>query len=103
MTGYRNVIFNEDCATGLDRIPNGSVDLVMMDPPYELDTNGGGCFGNGHREYHESLTSISKGITNDLLDKIVSKMDRINMYIWCNKAQILQYLNYFNNVQRGGE
>ena len=39
---YLNTIFNEDCRTGLDRIPDGSVDLLMMDPPYELGTRGGG-------------------------------------------------------------
>ena len=37
-----SAIWNEDCAKGLDRIPDGSVDLVMMDPPYLLNTEGGG-------------------------------------------------------------
>lgn len=35
-------IWNEDCNTGLDRIPDGSVDLVMMDPPYMIHADGGG-------------------------------------------------------------
>lgn len=35
-------IWNEDCNTGLDRIPDGSVDLVMMDLPYLMETGGGG-------------------------------------------------------------
>jgi len=29
-----DTIYNEDCLTGMGRIPDGSVDLVVMDPPY---------------------------------------------------------------------
>ena len=29
-----NVIYKEDCLTGLGRIPDGIVDLVFTDPPY---------------------------------------------------------------------
>lgn len=42
-------IWNEDCNTGLDRIPDGSVDLVMMDPPYLIHSDGGGLWsGQAH-------------------------------------------------------
>lgn len=37
MTDVFNAIYNEDCMLGLNRIPNGSVDLVVMDPPYETE------------------------------------------------------------------
>ena len=30
-----NTIYNEDCLEGLKRIPDGSVDLIVTDPPYE--------------------------------------------------------------------
>ena len=29
-----NRIYNEDCLEGMKRIPSGSVDLVLTDPPY---------------------------------------------------------------------
>ena len=35
-------IYNEDCNVGLDRIPDGSIDLVMMDPPYDIQPHHGG-------------------------------------------------------------
>lgn len=101
MTDYRNHIFNEDCMVGLDRIPDGSVDLVLMDPPYEQGTIGGGCFGSDKKQYFSEIKGISEGIQDELLDKIVSKLKAVNLYVWCNKAQIHQYLNYFAN--RGGE
>ncbi len=31
-----NRIYNEDCLEGMKRIPDGSVDLVLTDPPYKL-------------------------------------------------------------------
>lgn len=33
---WRNRIFCEDVITGIDRIPDGSVDLIIADPPYGL-------------------------------------------------------------------
>ena len=29
-----NKIYNEDCLKGAERIPSGSVDLILTDPPY---------------------------------------------------------------------
>lgn len=29
-----NVIYNEDCTQGMHRIPNGSIDCILTDPPY---------------------------------------------------------------------
>ena len=33
---YLNAIFNEDALHGLQRIPDGSIDLIIADPPYSL-------------------------------------------------------------------
>ena len=89
------IIYNEDCRIGLDRIEDGSVDLVIMDPPYKLQNHGGGSFGPSNRPYHHELEPMSDGIDDALLDMIASKLKAVNMYVWCNKAQILQYLSYF--------
>ncbi len=31
-----NKIYNEDCIKGMQRIPSGSVDAVISDPPYGI-------------------------------------------------------------------
>lgn len=36
MSEYLNQIFCEDALTGLHRVPDGSVDLILTDPPYNL-------------------------------------------------------------------
>ena len=64
-----------------------------MDPPYELQNTGRGAFGR--RGYFTELEPISHGIDSELLDMIVSKMRRVNAYIFCNKSQLSKYLNYF--------
>ena len=41
-----DVIYNEDCLEGMKRIPDKSVDLVVIDPPYQIVAGGsGGVFG----------------------------------------------------------
>ena len=92
-----DTISNTDCIEGMKDIPDGTVDLVIMDPPYSLETNGGGAFGNSNREYHDELTPLSKGISVEALDMICSKMKAINLYSWCNKEQLRMYLDYFDD------
>jgi site-specific DNA-methyltransferase (adenine-specific) len=36
MNSYIDQLFNEDALSGLDKIPDGSIDLILTDPPYGL-------------------------------------------------------------------
>ena len=36
MSIYVDQLFNEDALSGLDKIPDGSIDLILTDPPYGL-------------------------------------------------------------------
>lgn len=88
-----------DCMEGMLELPDGSVDLIVTDPPYEFQTcHGGGAFGNAHREYHEGLEHISKGISKDVLEEMLRVMKVPNAYIWCNKAQVRAYLDFFEDA-----
>ena len=84
---------NGDCREVLATIPDGSVDLVVMDPPYELQNTGRGAFGR--RAYFNELEPISHGLDPELLESIVSKMKAVNAYIFCNKTQLRMYLDHF--------
>lgn len=33
---YENVIYNEDCLSGMKRIPDKSINLILTDPPYSV-------------------------------------------------------------------
>ena len=143
-----NKIYNEDCYKAIKNIPDASIDLVYIDPPYQfcqggkghgdladrrdktnkaiysLDTDitkrkiaggytsGGGCFGTKKRNYHsqvnltdvnikndadENTYFVSKGFSNELLDDLCRVMKKINIYIWCNKEQLRQIIDYFDD------
>lgn len=40
---------------------------------------------------------ISDGITNEILDECCRVLKKINIYIWCNKNQLRQLIDYFDN------
>lgn len=94
-----DVIYNQDCLEGMKKLPDNSIDLVVIDPPYEISAGGnGGAFGVEKRSYHAEVKTLSEGISNNVLDELVRVMKKINIYIWCNKNQLRQYINYFEEL-----
>ena len=97
-----NRIYNEDCLQGIRKIDSKSIDLIVTDPPYRFHgTQGGGAFGSKNRKYHDSVSAhglLNCGITDGLLKELVRVMKRINIYIWCNKDQLRQYLDFFGDL-----
>lgn len=93
-----DVIYNRDCIEGIKELPDKSIDLIIMDPPYAFQRlDGGGGLGSTNRDYYGELTDMANGITNDMLDIILKKMKAINIYIWCNKSQLRQFFDYFED------
>lgn len=92
-----NKIYLGDCYELIKQIPDKSVDLIVTDPPYLLETEGSKenniskTFANCNNE----LKNIDEGINLEILDEFMRVMKKPNIYIWCNKKQILDYLNYF--------
>ena len=80
-------------------IPDKSIDLIVIDPPYEIETQGGNT-NIGKNIKNNMLNDLKKlnivtGIDYSLLNELYRIMKKINIYIWCNKKQILPYLKYF--------
>lgn len=93
-------LYNADCYAKLKEIPDNSVDLVIIDPPYDiLDCGGGGAFGSDARQYHNELYNggLTKGIDVAILPELMRVMRKANIYIWCNKNQLRQYIDYFED------
>lgn len=44
-------LYNGDCYEYIKKIPDKSIDLVVTDPPYLLETQGAGFFGKKSDEY----------------------------------------------------
>lgn len=93
-------IYHQDCLEGLKALESGSIDLIVTDPPYLIkDTHAG-----GHTRLARTIQPVNNelrdnGLVNGLdpaiLPELVRVLKTINLYIWCNKAQIPDYLTYF--------
>lgn len=101
-----NKIYNEDCFKGIKKIPDKSIDLIIIDPPYEIETSGK---SKGESNIANSILKVEKNLVNDnlvngydlsLLNELVRVMKKINIYIWCNKKQIEKYLRYFLDIHK---
>lgn len=88
-------IYNEDCLEGMKRIPDGSVDLIVTDPPYDLETRGGGI--HNKREYCDIIAEngLDNSIDERYLEEMVRIMKAVNIYLFCNKNQLRMYFNFF--------
>ena len=91
----RDQIFNEDCLKGLARIPDSSIDLIIMDPPYYFGENAKGAGHFGDRQVYQEIGDINEKVNTDVLDEVLRVLKTPNVYIWCNKKQIGQYITYF--------
>ena len=91
-----NKIYNMDCMEGIKLLDDKSIDLVIIDPPYKLDINKIKK-PNGLNNYANDLLDLKDGFDLKVLDLLISKMKKINIYIYCSKRQILELLEYFKN------
>lgn len=91
-------LINGDAYEETKKIPEKSIDLIIIDPPYNISKDGGGgAFGSQRRSYHKEIEQMKEGITNDILDTLCKLQPNIYIYIWCNKNQLSPYLNYFES------
>ena len=91
-----NEIYNIDCMEGLKLIDDNSIDLVIIDPPYLLNINNVKNLSNINR-YATDLLNLKDGFDLKVLDLLIQKMKKINIYIYCSKRQVKDLLNYFSN------
>lgn len=88
-----------NCYELIKDIPDKSIDLIVTDPPYDIQgIHGAGIMksrnkGNFSREIEEN--GLDKGMDFAILDEFIRVLKKINVYIWCNKSMILPLLKYF--------
>ncbi len=82
-------------------MPSDSIDLVVTDPPYLLETDGAGMFGKkadnygGQRYVMKNIDFMKNGISSAVLDELCRVMKKVNIYIWCSQKQLPIYYKYF--------
>lgn len=82
-----NKIYNEDCYEGIKKIPDNSVDLIVTDPPYLIESTKGGK----NSELAKSITNMNNqleennltcSIDEKILDQFMRVMKVPNIYIY---------------------
>lgn len=98
-----------DCREALRNIPDGSIDLVVTDPPYDICVTGRGGTVNSVKKLRNSLQDLKRNtdITNgyDIRgfgELFLAKMREPNIYLWCNKKQIPAYLDFYIGEHKCG-
>lgn len=94
-----NRIYLGDAYELIKQIPDGSIDLIVTDPPYQIDGLTGGGMLNEKRiknlmdELGEK--NLDVGIDLSILDEFMRVCKQPNIYIWMNLKQLYPYLDYF--------
>jgi DNA modification methylase len=97
-----NKIYNEDCYTFLPKLLDKSIDLVLVDVPYELEMNGG-CspqsdFANRKLIKDKHLKFIADGFNYDLVFNEFERVcKKINLLIFCSNKQIAKIMTYWES------
>lgn len=97
-----NQIYNMNCLIGIQQMleQNMQVDLIVTDPPYFIKSTRAG----GKSELARSIQPMNDQLAQNRLtvgiDEVYLKamwdvMKVPNIYIWCNGAQIPQYIDFF--------
>ena len=96
----KNQIYCCDCLDFMKQLPDKCIDLVLTDPPYKIETRGGGIALNDDKRYLRGLEVIGVSIDYDLFGDNIFLVEcsrvlkNINIFIFCNKRQIYDILSY---------
>ena len=88
-------LLHGNCLELMKDIPDKSIDLVVTDPPYKIETSGGGLYTQPDKQYIKELNSMKDGFDPLILDEMCRVMKKTNIYFFCSQKQIMQLLDYF--------
>ena len=84
-----NKIYNEDCLEGMKRIPDGSVDLIVTDPPYLMNYKTGRRKDKTHRFNDVILNDNNEQLIVDYIKECYRILsDDTAMYLFCSSNKV---------------
>ena len=99
-------LYQGDSLELMKAMPDHSIDLIVTDPPYEVSATNGGGSVNNIKKLNKSLkqldeAQITKGYDiEEFGNEFLRVMKEINIYLWCNKAQIPRYFDFYVNKHK---
>lgn len=100
LEGFLNKITLGDSYSIIKEIPDKSIDLIIIDPPYLIENTNGGTRSRLAKSIRGMNTEIEErkltnGIDSNIFKDLIRIQKNINIYIWCNGKQIPEYLDFF--------
>ena len=90
-----------DCLELMKSIDDKSIDLILTDPPYEINIHGGGKtndFKNRKLVKDKHIEFIANGFSYDLVFNEFLRICKIpNILIFCSNKQISKIMSFFEN------
>ena len=84
-----NKIYNEDCLEGMKRIPDGSVDMIVTDPPYLMNYKTGRRKDKSHRFNDVILNDDNEQLITDYVKECYRIMkEDTAMYLFCSSNKV---------------
>ena len=84
-----NKIYNEDCLEGMKHIPDGSVDLIVTDPPYLMNYKTGHRKDKTHRFNDVILNDDNEQLITDYVKECYRIMkEDTAMYLFCSSHKV---------------
>ena len=84
-----NKIYNEDCLEGMKHIPDGSVDLIVTDPPYLMNYKTGRRKDKTHRFNDVILNDDNEQLITDYVKECYRIMkEDTAMYLFCSSNKV---------------
>lgn len=97
-----NNIYNMNCLLGIQKMleQGMQVDLIVTDPPYLIRSTRAGGKSELARSIQPMNDELREGNLTEGIDEVYLKamwdvMKTPNIYLWCNGAQIPQYIEFF--------
>lgn len=101
MNNFINKIIHGDCLDIIKQLPDKSIDLILTDPPYELNIHGGsgmGAFCERKLIKTKHIDFICHGFDYDtVFSEFVRICKKVNIYLFCSNQQITKIMNWFEN------
>lgn len=101
MQKFINKIIHGECLEVMRKLPDKCVDLILTDPPYELELHGGsgmGAFCDRKLIKLKHIDFISSGFNYDtVFNEFIRLCKKVNLYIFCSNAQISKIMTWFES------
>ena len=85
----------------LPTIADKSVNLIVIDPPYIMQTDGGSKLRSKVKNWdniHAQKENLAEGFDFELFKEFKRVQPFLNMYIFCNVKLLQKLMSYFDNI-----